>query len=541
MALLTVSCSLGTVCGPVTVTAEENAARVATVTIYSGAAATSFVGNSVTISFGSLIFSGKVNRAAANTDLDQVTLSCSDLLQNVMEAKTEAELLTLISAGRYSSHVFGDREDGWQQCMDILSTWPGSVHLNNSGTPVVQAWSGAPGSVPVHASRTAREESLGLRDITNKIIVTFQIRYTRRHHREHTFGWDWDHTDFCDWYQNSHTLPLRVMIQTAAEGAVWQLQENLISFGALPDTGLYPCGGFAVTDEAQNALAIDAAWTAVRRWSQTITEKYQITVQASGSVSAYGEQLKEDGATYSEEYADDAWDQDEGNDTPAGGNWIVDDIGDYVSDEITREDADTALECKVAQAATRIIDTHRRNAVIYTIPCDPSISLDGSVMQFVHTIDAAAGRATTTVKKSKDGAGSLPTIEAPAVQSTAPIYAPPATHTDLPTRIGGKAGSAPYDDTWTGYTGNVSNVEGTPSGGCVECVTGGFKFENGPCSYSTLAECMAARPSNGRRVGIGEGTEIYPDRFRVVTPDIEDAARDEVAPEADESTVNVTV
>jgi hypothetical protein len=537
---LTVACSLGTISGPVTVEAEESAARVATVTIYSAAAANSFVGQAVTVTYGSLIFSGKVNSATANTDSDQVTLNCSDLLQNVMEGLTEAELLALIPAGRYSSHIFGDREDGWQQAIDILSTWPGSVHLNTGGAAVVTAWSGSPGTVPTHVIGTAREDGIRLRDIINTIPITFQVRFTRRHHREHGFGWSWDHVDFCDWYSKSHSLPTREMIQSAAEGAVWLIQKNWISFDALPDTGLYDCGAFAISDEAQQAIATTAGWTAVRRWSQTVTETYLITVQAAASISGYGEQLKEDGATYSEEYSDDAWDQDNGTETPSGGNWAADALGDMASDEITRADADAVIECKIAQAATRIIQTHRRSSVTYTIPCDASVDLDGSIMQFTHSIDPGAGRATTTIKKSKAGAGSLPTIEAPAVQDTAPTHFPPSSSTSLPTRIGGEAGAPAYDTDWEGYTGNVSNIEGTPSGSCTEC-DGGWRSGNGDCEYPTLAACMSSHPSNEDRVGYGEGTEVYPDRFRVVTPDIEDEARDEVAPDADESDVLVTL
>ncbi|MCP4304706.1 MAG: hypothetical protein GY788_07485 [bacterium] len=542
---LSVACSLGTVSGPVTVEAEEDAARVATVTIHSAAAANTFVGQSVTVTYSSLIFSGVVNSATANTDLGQVTLNCSDLLQNVMEAKTEAQLLALIPGGRYSSHVFGDREDGWQQALDILSTWPGSIHLSTAGTPVVQAWSGSPATVPVHVVGTAKEEALRLRDLTNKVVLTFQVRYTRRHHREHGFGWDWGHADFCEWYLDSHSLPLREMIQSAAEGAGWALQDNYIDFDALPDTAEYVCGGavvgFAVTDEAQNALVVGASWTAVRRWSQTVTETYQITVQSAGSIAGYGEQLKEDGATYQEEYSDDSWDQDGGTATPGGGGWSVDAIGDHVSDEITRAEADAAIECKIAQSATRIIETHRRSSVTYTIPCDPSLDLDGSVMQYVHNIDPAAGRATTTVKKSTSGAGTLPTIAAPSVQDTAPAHEAPGSSTTLPTRIGGTESDPPYDADWVGYTGNQSNVEGTDSGGCTQCAGGTFRYEAGPCEYPTLAACTAANPSNARRISTAPGAEVYPDRFRVVTPDIEDEARDEVAPAADESTVSVTL
>jgi len=64
------------------------------------------------------------------------------------------------------------------------------------------------------------------------------------------------------------------------------------------------------------------------------------------------------------------------------------------------------------------------------------------------------------------------------------VHAAPSASTTLQTRIGGEVGAPPYDADWTGYTGNASIIAG--------------------------------------------GTETYPNRFRIVTPDIEDESRDEV-------------
>jgi len=324
------------------------------------------------------------------------------------------------------------------------------------------------------------------------------VRYTRRHHREHTFAWNWGHSSFCDWYQSSHDLPTREMIQSAAEGAVWQIQ-GPISFTALPDTGTYSCGAWLISDEEQRSLASAAGWTAVRRWTQTVTETYNLRVESANSQTRYGLIAQEDSGSYHEEYEDSAWDQDTGAETPSGGTWSTNGIGDYYSDEITRADADSAIETLCKIASTRIKETHRRNFVTFDVPIEtgmdiagtasvssPVISASGKIVQIVHQIDPTIGRAITSVKIacSRGGGGADDTISAPTPPDTSPQHAAPSSSTSLPTRIGGDTGDPAYDEDWTGYTGN--------------------------------------------RTLLDMGAETYPNRFRVVTPDIETESRDEV-------------
>ena len=151
----TITCSLGTVAGPVRVEAEENSARVADVTIRASSGnPETWVGQAITITFdGTTIFTGKVNRPHFDAGRGLLRLSCSDLLQEVFEAKSESEILTSIPNGVYSRTIFGDREDGWQQTLDVLSTWPGEVHLNATGGLVVAPWTGSGGSYSFSASQ----------------------------------------------------------------------------------------------------------------------------------------------------------------------------------------------------------------------------------------------------------------------------------------------------------------------------------------------------------------------------------------------------
>lgn len=505
----TITCSLGTVAGPVRVEAEENSARIADVTIRaSGGNPEDWVGQSITIAFdGATIFTGKVNRPHFDAGRGLLRLSCSDLLQETFEAKTEAEILTAIPNGVWNRHIFGDREDGWQQALDVLSTWPGEVHLNASGSLITAAWNGGSGSYSFNASQhvhgSVRPDFARRRDIVNQVNITFEVRYTRRHHREHVFSWSWGHSSFCSWFQNSHDLPTREMVQSAAEGAVWQIQ-GPISFTALPDSGSYSCGSWLISDEEQRSIVAAAGWTAVRRWTQTITETYNLRVECTPSQTRYGLIEQEDSGSYQADYNDAAWDQDKNAETPSGGSWTVNGIGDYYSDEITRADADAAIECICKIASTRIKDTHRRNYVVFDVPCNPgmdiaatasvtnpTISATGKITQLVHQIDPEVGRAVTTVKIacSRGGGGSDDTITAPTAPDTSPQHAAPSSSTSLPTRIGGDTGGPAYDEDWTGYTGN--------------------------------------------RTLLDQGAETYPNRFRVVTPDIEDESRDEATGEVE--------
>ncbi len=505
----TVSVSIGgagaDVAGPIRVEREENKAAIATVTVRAtGGNPESWIRKSLVITFdGSTLFTGKINRPSFDATRGLLTLTASDLLQEYFEGRTEAQILTDIPNGKYSRAIFGDREDGWQQALDVLSTWPGESHLNAAGGLVVSSWTSPGGGSSAfgangHIHGTVRPQFARGRDLTNKITLTAQVRYTRRHHREHGFSWGWGHGSFCDWYANSHTLPTREMAQSAAEGAAWAIQ-GPISFTALPDTGLYSCGGWAISDEAQQAFATSADWDAVRRWTQTVTETYNITISAAPSIARYGEIAQEDSGSYQDDYEDSAWDQDRNAETPSGGAWSANAIGDYYSDEIDRTAADDAIEVLVLIGKTRILETHRRNYATFDVPCNPSldlagtasvsnsaISANGKISQIVHSIDPISGRAITSIKIAcfRGGGGSDDAIAAPTPPDTQPGYGAPASSTTLPTRIGGVAGAPAYDTDWTGYTGNANLLTG--------------------------------------------GAEVYPQRFRVVSPDVEDGARDEV-------------
>lgn len=494
----TITCNMGPVVGQVTVDREENSSAIATAAVYIGIGQdiSTYIGNVFTLAG---LFAGRVNSAQYDEATGVASFRASDLLQEYCEALTETEILAAITGGKYSRYVFGDREDGWQQMQDVLSTVSKACYLNVAGTFTVSDWStSAPGSTTSTALYgTPKRRPARRRDIVNKVEISFQARYTRLHHRDHTFGWDYGHTSFCDYYVNSHSVPLRDMIQSAADGAGWKLRGG-IAFETFPDTGVYTCFGnpvaWAVDEAVQNQLCTSASWTCVRRWTQTITETYTITVENGSSQAAYGVLIQEDGGTYTAEYDDAQFDQSIETIIPVGAGWSTDAIGDQVKDEIDRTESENAIETLLAVAATRIKQTHRRNFLDYEIAYNSGLEIgdavgSGTLYQLTHRLDPGSGRATSLVRVAYSAVtgGGSDTLDAPMPPDTGPTHTAPAVSTTLLTRIGCGAGTVPFDEDWTGYTGNYSL-------------------------------CTA-------------GQEVYPNRFRVVTPDIETESRDEVEAE----------
>lgn len=463
------------------------------------------------------IFTGIINWPDYNPVTRLVRFDATDNLQGHFESKTEAEILTAISGGKYATAVFGEREDGWQQAMDVLSTVPKSYDLNRDGvTPILADW--AAGSADYsydEADIIDGEVSLELarfRDLVNRVAIKYQYRYTRLHHREHTFGWNWGVTGFCEWYSDTFELPNRDMINSAANDAGWKIKgggggfsvgEGGIYFQTLPPSGTYNCNGqvlWSISEELMDQLVVNASWTAVKRWTQTITESYEIVVEDASSISKYGLSYYEDGAGSQEDYDDAQWDASTGSDTPV---WPQDAIGDYVYDVLDRADSDNTIETLLQMASVKILASHRNNLLGCTVLIEPTlerwhtVSIDagnvagtGKIFSYIHRLDTANGSATTTLKiaiSKSDVVGASDALTAPIPPSTEPTHAAPASGTVLPTRIGNDDTADDYSEAWTGYTGNYSVAHGSPS-----------------------------------------EAQIYPRRIRIDTPEIEDEARNEI-------------
>lgn len=462
------------------------------------------------------LFAGFVNRSDYDPVTGIVAFNCTDHLQNHFETMTEAQILAAIPGGRYSTAVFGDRKDGWSQALDVLNTVSKDYDLNRDGiTPTVTDWESKPSPDFSYDESSIIDgsvqlELIRLRDLVNKVVISSKYRYTRLHHRQHRYTWDANigfnpSFEFCDYFFDSYELPTRDMIQSAAEGAGWNVRGGEINFESLPDTGSYTCGGgpvgWAITEELQNQLVVEASWFAAKRWSQTITERYTVTVQESGSITQHGELLLEDGAGERTEFDDAGWDASTGSQIPDDFSQNV--IDDYTQDQIDRTVSDNMLLTLIQVADVDIKNAHRQNFVTWRTELEPTIERShtaemngatiqarGKLFQYIHTMDIDAGSAITEIKIAVSTCwpgGSQDIFSVPAAPDTQPTHPMPDTGTNLPNRIGNDDTAPSFDEEWVGSTGDFTVAQGTPN-----------------------------------------EEQMYPRRFRIVTPDIEPESRDEV-------------
>ncbi|MCC5809852.1 MAG: hypothetical protein JJU06_05715 [Ectothiorhodospiraceae bacterium] len=506
------------VTGTVSVEAEESAARIAELQLLPDGATvdlSAWVGLPVTVDYLQLdaagaelaavrIFAGRVDEPIYDPVTRLVTLECTDGLQQLLEAMSVEDLEALIG-GHWSEDVFGEIESRWDFAQDLLSTIPRSVDIRpGTGEPLLQPW--AAKAVPDASFSAVVDGTLAVtlaskRERVNTVALELDYRFTRLRRRQHQFIWAWPGT-FCVWFDNTTQLPNLPMVERAATGGSWEL-DGAISYNALPPSQPDPCGTGAnwVNPEAWDPVLLEADWLLSYYGTQTVTERYTLTVQASDSVAVSGEVIRRQRQSVTTEFEAEDWTERlEEMDEPA-----QDPLGDSVWDQADRDQLAEAAAALLNAARTDVLAAHRRNLVSFQLPCQPALDLPhtvgldaagvtarGKIWRVNHQLDLSAGRAVTVldVAVSRSGAGGVvpDDLVLPAPPDSDAPGDPPADTTILPTQLGGGDDTPSFDEDMDGFSGNYT-VQ-TP------------------------------------------GEETYPHRFAVSTPEIEDTARDPIEAEA---------
>lgn len=502
----------------VTVSREERSAKLAQFT-YKPATSpllpAQMVRKSVTIDWdGERIFTGAVNKAFWDLKTRTFRIECSDFLQERFEGKTDAQILALIPGSYYSTAVFGEKEDGWQYALDLMSTVQKDVHLNRNDILVTPAWTAkTTPDITLTEGEILNNGAYALdlskaRDIITRLVINVDYRFNRWKKRNHSFNWSYNvggtpdkADDWCDWAQNwGFDMPTREIIRGAAEGTGWDFQG--INFTTHPDTGIY-CGGiinWVITAEAQAAVVIAASWNGTRHWGQTVTEKYEITLNVPARQADMGIVVHEDSVSRQIE-ADDA--SFEANRLATSFSGSTDPIGDIYEDQDDEVARLADLNTIIAIGVTKLWEGLRQNTVTIETAILPTLELSetvqintsdinakGKVSRIEHTITMGACTTRITLAIMAGGNGVSDSITVPSRPNTLPSYAAPPSSTVVGTYIGGCGNSPNYDPSWHGWTTNMS---------------------------PTVCQGGAPTPE-----------QIYPLRFSIPGPDIEDEARDAV-------------
>lgn len=467
--------------GSVEIDREEGAAGIARFDLCLPPGAilpTDWKGRSVTIDYLSTNasgttearrYTGRIAEPAWDRTRRILSCTCTDNLQQQIEAMTAAQVETLVG-GDWSADLF-DPVSGrshWDYAQERLQSLPASLDCAPDGSLRVTSWFATTPHFVFGAGTTLYDSlSVELSDLgeqTNQIQIEADYRFPRLW--QHNQGFSWAHPGmsglggiqgFCVWRQETTELPSQDMIRSAVEQGGLTIIGG--SYELLPPTGVY-CDPPAGWVNPYTDLVLSFSVTAARRWSQTVTEKYRLTVTAAQSVADVGAIVRRESASASSETElSENWEDDE----PTGGGGFTDERAD--------ERRVAMLETLLRQAETTLYAAHRGNTVSFDVPASQALGVDlvhtlevndqechaaGKCRRIVDSFDLEGGTAITrlSIAVMRGGGATVDPLTAPAYSAEpTPITTSGGV---LATQLGGRFDSGEYDDTRLGFSGNYS-------------------------------------------------------------------------------------
>jgi hypothetical protein len=516
-------------------------------------------------------FTGIVSEPPYDVTERTVTFMCTDNLQRKVADKPAATLDYLIG-GRFDSNVQGEPTDNWDYAQKRMESVPGSLDASPTGALRVTPWN-TDALWRVYDLSNTEFKSVSFtqpqRDnVVNRIDGTFEFRFTRLHRASVGINYS---ISFMDTVNYGLPLLTRETVKSALGGSGWSYYyggagvgidgsagspvfgsgnqvpaEPIINFTPYPETYEFPPPSHAFWSQNEvDTTCMAFGCRLYKRWAQTVTETYKITVLAPESIAKLGEIANEDRASLASEWDPDGWEADilTAPHLTAAGSYETQDY----SPDVSTEQRDYALATMVDVYTVRILGSHRSGrasgVTFHTVELDldkriavqtPYGETEGKVVRVVHRSDMNTGRAVTEfeVAYSAHGAVGLPPIEPTPVEPPEPPAVQMPT-TDwisqlskgLTAHIGGLPTSEPYDENWEGWIVNV------PSSFIVE-------------DDADDVPHISAETQKTERVKINdeyEGSTTNPvydpskayssTGFRVVMPAVESLVRDAAAPE----------
>lgn len=409
--------------GQISVSASEGAARVATFVLKPFAGAVDpnrWIGSRVVIDYidadkiNRRLFTGFVDTPRYDATARVTTFDCSDLLQNSLEGSSREQIDRLIG-GYWSNLVFDDDADGWRYSQDQLSTIPAALDLTRFGAATISPF--AAKSTPDFTFSADRvvNGSLGVslvsrRELLNRIDLIAEYRFQRNWQGEKRFSWHFDNTLCQQLRDEGKTTPNRPMIESAISQTGWKTA--FLDYTPPPSSRDVRCPGsntvsyWAISDELRDYLVWGVRFVLAQRWRQSITEKYEITVQAPESIESVGVISREQRTGVQSE-SDDSFDQWETYESPKGEAY---ETGLFFSDADDRANAETALQAIIGRSRNDILKSHRSNTVSFDTLIQPemerfhtarinsdAVTAQGKVREISHLLDIDSGIALSTI------------------------------------------------------------------------------------------------------------------------------------------------
>ncbi|WAC45573.1 hypothetical protein OU997_05220 [Pseudomonas sp. SL4(2022)] len=457
---------------------EEGAAGVGSIAFYlppGPVTPSDWVGRDVTIDYISTsaglttedrVLTGKVVTPTWDPSSRVMVCELSDQLQQRTEAMSIAEIDAL-TEGDWSADVFDPVEgrSRWEYAQERMSTRTASLDCSAYGVPRVTSWYAAapafvfgPGQV---LDGTQGFEPVDLSRMTNKVVIEADYRYARLRQRNEYFSWVGG--GFCDWYfSNSKELPTVEMVQEAVSSAGGNLLAGY-TWDLLPPTSPNPCliGVPWINSYGDEELLLSASFGMGRRWAQSVTERNVLSVEVPTSIAAAGAVIERTGGALEiESLLAETW-----GDTP-----FTDGFSSH-TDERDEPRRVLYLVVQLLQGVAIVVRSHRGTTVTWQVPASMAMGIDlthtlelndlirarGKCVRIATRADYQAGTAITTLTIAiMRGGGDVADPLTPPASVDEPQPPPIPTPTILPTQLGKRPTSPPYDDELPGFAGNYS-------------------------------------------------------------------------------------
>lgn len=434
------------------------------------------------------LFTGLVAEPRWDAPARIMQITATDNLQHKIEAMPIAQIDSL-TQGMWSEDVFAPLEgrSRWDYAQERMSARAASLDCSALGVPRTYSWYASSAPHYIFGPDTTVYQSINvdlaqLRNVTNRVELEVAYRYPRLHDARQSFAWRHPGTEnqegisgFCNWRTMSSELPDKSMVISATSSA--GLTPVSASWYELPPTMPNPCGNGQPWINNQVGLLLGVGWTGARRWVQSVTETYNLTLTTEAGQVEGQQIISRAGASVDVDHPDsDGWSSslnpvDEikpGAAIDAPVNPRYGPPGDRV-DEPRRV---LALGCMLQIASTEIIEAHRKTTVSWSVPTSMALGVDLSHTveindQYTHArakcshrideLNFETGSALTsiTISVMRGGGVSDPLLVPDRLGA---ITSGGSNGWDqqvmLASQLGGRFTSGEYDDELDGFSGN---------------------------------------------------------------------------------------